>query len=139
MAKRTITVTIADSFEELSADELGLLISQSKELAKIGKGAETYAMSLLNKGKPVTGWAKGKGTRSRVWKSEEEAKTVMAACGINDFYVQNLLTVPAAEEKVPEDMKDKLESAWEWKDGSPKLVPATKSVLDAQPTPDYGF
>lgn len=141
MVKRNVTVLMADSFEEYTADELGTLIAQAKEIAKFAKGAETYAKNLLKANKPVTGWAMGKTARSRVWISEEKAKEAMAACGINDFYApQTILSVPEAEKKLNKEQAEQLESAWEWKEGNDTLVPATKAALQSSTTPvNYGF
>jgi len=136
---KQITVKIPDSLDKLTPDELGLLAQQADELGKMFKTVKAFAYAQLQAGKPVTGYTLGDGKRSRVWLSEEKAKTAMAEQGINDFYKpQELLSVAEAEKKVADI--EKLKEAWEWQPGAKIMKPGPVSASTAvSAKPDFGF
>jgi len=133
--KRTVTLTIADSLEELTPEELGALVAQGKTLEKVFKAAGDFVKEQLRTGKPVPGWALVPGRRTREWLSEEDAKAALAKAGVNDPYKRELYSVAEAE-KLPNMDADTLKPAWKWVDGSKTLGPAP---IGTPTQPNYGF
>jgi hypothetical protein len=136
---KQITVKIPDSLDQLTADELGMLVQQADELSKLFKTVKEFANAQLKAGKPVTGYHLGDGKRSRVWLSDEDAKKAMAAQGVNDFYKpQELLSVAEAETKVSDI--EALKVAWKWVPGSKTMKAGPVSAATAvSAKPDFGF
>jgi hypothetical protein len=136
--KRTLTITFADSYEELTPAELATLLDQAPDITKLFSGAQAYAEALLAGGKDVPGWGLAPGRNSREWKSDEAAKAALAAQGINDPYEHKLLSVAQAEKKVSDP--DALKGAWDTKPGKPTLKRKTgASALAGAAKPNFGF
>jgi hypothetical protein len=140
MTLRTLTLTIPDTMEELSPAQLGVLVAQLAELAKVEKVAKAYLTANLEAGKAVPGWVMAPGKRSKEWKSDAEAIAAMGAAGINDCYKRTLLTPTQALEAVTDpDRAAKIDAAWTWVAGKASPKPGVGAGLaDAKPV-TYGF
>lgn len=136
---KTVTIKIPDSLDQLTPDELGLLVQQAQELGRLFKTVTDFAKAQLVAGRSVTGYHLGDGKRSREWVSDDAAKEAMAAQGINDFYKpQELLSVAEAEKKVSDP--EALATAWQWKPGTKTMKAGPVSASTAVSSkPDYGF
>jgi hypothetical protein len=140
MALRVLTVTIPDTMEELTSTQLGLLVMQLAELAKVEKVAKAYLAAQMESGKPVPGWVMAPGKRAKEWLSEADAIKAMGAAGINDPYKRTLLTPTQALEAVTDpDRAAKIDAAWKWVEGKKSPKPgAGAGLIDVKPV-SYGF
>ncbi len=135
--KRTITILVPDTFEELSADEIATLLEQSKTISKFLEGAEAFAKAQIE-AKPgcIPGWTLGPGRNSREWKSDAAAIDAMSNAGINDPYERKLRSVAQAEKLVGDPSA--LSGAWENVPGKPTLKQTPGGAL-AGTKPNFGF
>ena len=122
MGETTITVRFTDDPSRMTPAQLSDLIAQCRTIAKVGKSAEQFVTAQIKLGVSIPGWALRSTRNTREWVSETAAVEAMAAAGLNDPYERKLLSVAAAEKKVPNP--ERLAAAWETVPAAPSLQPS---------------
>ena len=122
MGETTITVRFTDDISKMTPAQLSDLIAQCRTVAKVGKSAEQFVTAQIKLGNSIPGWTLRSVKNMREWIDEASAIEAMAQQGINDPYERKLLTVAAAEKKVPHP--ERLATAWETVPAAPSLQPA---------------